>query len=108
MTAEEIQEKLGDIVGILYTSIDKSVRKVVPMIQEIGEAAIDATTGMTEPEKLCYSVKELGELFGVSLPVAYNISKIQGFPSISIGRRVVIPKDALKKWLDENVGKKLF
>ena len=52
--------------------------------------------------KLAISVDEMAQMLGISRPVAYNLIKKEGFPSIKIGqRRILIPVEALKKWLNE-------
>lgn len=53
-------------------------------------------------EKATISVRQLAEQLGVSLPKAYELAKQPGFPSIRIGNRIVIPKDAFQEWLIVN------
>lgn len=56
---------------------------------------------MTETNKLTYSVDEMATVLGVSRPVAYELTRREGFPAIRVSeRRIIIPVDALKKWLD--------
>lgn len=51
-------------------------------------------------EKLTISVNELAKMLGVSRPVAYELTRRDGFPAIRISeRRIVIPFDSLKEWL---------
>lgn len=53
-------------------------------------------------EKLTLSVPEMGEMLGISRPKAYEIIKKEGFPVIRITeKRLIIPKAALEKWLNE-------
>ena len=52
-------------------------------------------------ETLVYNVKELSAKLGISLIGAYNLVNQEGFPSVRIGRRIVIPKDALDRWLEK-------
>lgn len=56
-------------------------------------------------EKATMTVKELSKAMGVSLPTAYAITDIEGFPVIKIGRRKVIPVDGFRRWLEQNSGK---
>lgn len=56
-------------------------------------------------DKLCISVAEFATQLGVSKPIAYEIVKRQNFPSITIGRRIIIPTEQLQHWLSENAGK---
>lgn len=50
-------------------------------------------------EKTTMSVQELSSLMGISLPKAYELTKVPGFPVIRIGTRILIPVDAYKEWL---------
>lgn len=56
-------------------------------------------------EKLTYSVEELSKSLGISKPVAYELIKREGFPAIRVSeRRIIIPVDALRSWLNANAG----
>ena len=50
-------------------------------------------------EKETMSVQELSSMIGISLPKAYELVKIDGFPSIRIGTRILIPTATFKEWL---------
>ena len=50
-------------------------------------------------EKATMTVRELAAQLGVSLPLAYELAKSPGFPSIRIGARILIPIDAFREWL---------
>ena len=56
-------------------------------------------------ERSTMSVQELSAQMGISLPKAYELVKIPGFPTIRIGTRILIPVDAYKTWLIENASK---
>lgn len=50
-------------------------------------------------ERLAYSVAEMAELLNIGLNSAYKMTKMDGFPKIVIGRRVIIPAAALDAFL---------
>ena len=50
-------------------------------------------------DKATMSVQELSAQLGISLPKAYALAKSEGFPSIRIGTRILIPIDAFREWL---------
>ena len=50
-------------------------------------------------EKTTMSVKELAERMGISLPMAYDLTRREDFPSLRVGARILIPIDAFKEWL---------
>lgn len=56
-------------------------------------------------EKLAISVDEMAEMLGCSRPIAYQMVHRVGFPAIHISeRRIIIPLDALKHYLNEQAG----
>ena len=56
-------------------------------------------------EKLTLSVDELAQELGISKPLAYELTRRDGFPSVRISeRRIIIPVDALRSWLNANAG----
>ena len=50
-------------------------------------------------EKSVLSVQELARQMGISLPKAYELVKEQGFPTIRIGTRILIPTEGFRDWL---------
>ena len=50
------------------------------------------------------SVDQAAEALSISTVSLYKlIKKDKTFPAVNMGRRIVIPKDSLKKWLDKKV-----
>ena len=54
-------------------------------------------------EKLTLSVEEAGKLLGVSRQVAYQLIHRADFPTLQIGRRILVPKKQLEEWMDSHV-----
>ena len=52
-------------------------------------------------QKLTYTAKEAAQAANVSMPTIYAWTKITGFPVVRVGRKVVVPIDAFKRWLEE-------
>ncbi len=52
-------------------------------------------------EPAVYSVPEVAALLEINLPKAYELARQEGFPSIRIGRRIVVPKEAFHRWLEQ-------
>lgn len=46
-------------------------------------------------EKLTLSVEEAGKLLGVSRAIAYQLSHRADFPTLHIGKRILVPKKQL-------------
>lgn len=51
----------------------------------------------------CLTVADLMERLKISRPTAYALIHKEGFPVLRIGRRVLIPEDALQTWLEKQV-----
>lgn len=59
----------------------------------------------TTTEKATMTVKEFANWLGVSLPTAYNITEQENFyPLIRVGRKKLINKQSVNKWLEEQQG----
>ena len=55
---------------------------------------------------LTLRVEQMAKVLGVSRKVAYNLVKRKGFPAVRVGeKRIVIPRDRLIEWLNENADK---
>lgn len=50
-------------------------------------------------EKLVLTVDEAGKMLGVSRQTAYQLIHTKGFPTLRIGRRMLVPKEQLKAWI---------
>lgn len=49
--------------------------------------------------------EHIAAALNISRAGAYNLMKSTGFPTLRIGKRVVVPKDAFIKWVEMNTGK---
>lgn len=60
-------------------------------------------------EKLALNSREAAAALGVSLPTFYELSNRADFPVIRVGRRVLVPVDGLRRWLEEqaNAGREV-
>ena len=52
---------------------------------------------------LTLTAPEVGEVLGISRASAYELVRSKGFPSIRIGTRILVPKDKLIAWINEQV-----
>ena len=46
----------------------------------------------------------VAKVLGVSPSSGYELMHEQGFPSLRIGSRIVIPKEAFIRWVEEHTG----
>ena len=56
---------------------------------------------VTASLKMTLSVDELKNELGISRSTAYELIQKPDFPSFTIGRRVLISRDGLKKWIEK-------
>ena len=49
---------------------------------------------------LMLSVPELAAVLGISRAGAYELARSRDFPSLTIGTRIVVPKDKFITWID--------
>jgi excisionase family DNA binding protein len=47
------------------------------------------------------SVPQVAAVLGISRAGAYELARSDGFPSLTIGSRIVIPKDRFIAWINE-------
>ena len=56
-------------------------------------------------QRATYTVREVAKLIGVSEPTVYGLLHNGTLPHRRFGRRWIIPKAALHRWLDETKAK---
>lgn len=49
---------------------------------------------------LVLSVKQAARLIGVGYRPVYDLARTADFPALKLGNRIIIPRDALRAWLD--------
>ena len=50
---------------------------------------------------LMLSVPEVASVLGISRAGAYELVRNNGFPTLKIGSRIVVPKEKFIEWIDE-------
>lgn len=59
---------------------------------------------MNNNEKLGISVEEAAHLLGVGKSLMLKLVTVPGFPAVRFKRKIIINKNQLQKWFDENCG----
>lgn len=59
-------------------------------------------------ETLVYTINEFADLFKISKSMAYQLARIDGFPKIRVGKKILILKNGLEQWMKENCNGNLF
>lgn len=55
--------------------------------------------------KIMLTVPEAAQILRIDKVTVYEMAKTRGFPAIRIGRRVLIPRDALLRWIENEAMK---
>ena len=100
----------------LYT--EEQVHQVVDeVLRRLGSTAAlqepeyldNSTSQQSSPgTKMTLSVREAAELIGISKPKMYELIHSNEIPSIHVGKKIVIARQALMDWLSKGIpnGKK--
>ena len=93
----------------LYT--EEQVHQVVDeVLRRLGSTAAlqepehldNSTSQQSSPgTKMTLSVREAAELIGISKPKMYELVHSNEIPSIHVGKKIVIARQALMDWLSE-------
>jgi excisionase family DNA binding protein len=54
---------------------------------------------------LFLNAETTAKLLGISISGMYELMHEKGFPVLKIGSRLVVPRDNLLAWVEQNVGK---
>ena len=46
---------------------------------------------------------QVASVLGISRAGAYNLMRSEGFPTLYVGKRMIVPKDRLLAWMDRQV-----
>lgn len=52
-------------------------------------------------ERMALSVPEVQKALGIGRNSVYNLVNRADFPKIRMGRKIIIPRDAFLRWLDQ-------
>lgn len=55
-------------------------------------------------KKLCITVEEMGEWLGIGRSMAYQLARREDFPTIRIGRKMLIATQGLEAWVEQQAG----
>ena len=60
---------------------------------------------VTDPAQLpmALNANQVAAVLGISRAGAYNLMRSDGFPTLFIGKRMVVPKDRLMEWMNAQV-----
>ena len=56
--------------------------------------------GSTSAPRMTLTVEEMADELHLSRPMAYELVKDPGFPSFRIGKRILVNRQGLQRWID--------
>ncbi|MBR6862423.1 MAG: helix-turn-helix domain-containing protein [Acidaminococcaceae bacterium] len=60
-------------------------------------------TPQIEQLSFTLNAQQVVDLLGIAKNSAYTLMHSEGFPTLHIGRRLVVPKEKLLQWMDEQL-----
>ena len=55
---------------------------------------------------LMLTVEDVAGVLGIGIAHAYEVARRRDFPTIKIGSRIIVPRDRLIQWLEEQANQK--
>lgn len=61
---------------------------------------------ITDPAQLpmALNANQVAAVLGISRAGAYNLMRSEGFPTLRVGNRMIVPKEKLLAWMNAQVG----
>ena len=89
-----------EVLQVVEKALDAMENKEVPAREP---AHLDNSTSQQSSPgtKMTLSVREASELIGISKPKMYELIHTNAIPSIHVGKKIVINRQALLDWLSE-------
>ena len=53
---------------------------------------------------LFLNVETVANVLGIAMSSAYELMKEQGFPSLRVGNRLIVPKEKFMAWVEQQTG----
>ena len=53
---------------------------------------------------LSLNANDIAAVLGISRSNAYTLMRAKGFPTIFIGKRMIVPRDKFIEWMDMQIG----
>lgn len=52
-------------------------------------------------QRATFTIAEVASELGINLVAAYEMAKQAGFPALTVGKRIIVPKLAFERWLTD-------
>jgi len=97
----ELSLVIREIAKRIVDEERRASKNIAANIQDEGN--LGQTLASTEKERLVLKPTEVAEALGISRAKAYELVHTGEIPSIRAGNRILIPRKALERWLEERV-----
>lgn len=105
--AYKLEEKERRKTNEIKIGIPKTTTKNKKEKQERGKHNMKFSKYQNyEDLPLFLNAELLAKVLGVGVSSAYELMHEKGFPSVRIGKRFIVPRDDLKRWMEEQVAKR--
>lgn len=99
--------QVAEALGVGESTFGRMLRRELPYEKKLqvlaatrrARLANECMAAAGNTERLTLTVAEVGVLLGISRDKAYELAASRSFPSIHIGRRIIVPKAAFEEWL---------
>ena len=61
------------------------------------------TKAAIEKMPFTLNVNQVAEILGVARNTVYTLMHSEGFPTMHVGRRLLVPKEKLLQWMDDQL-----
>jgi len=94
-----------DVIGIeICAAIIKE--KALPLRRQKGHRMKKSRYKSFDDLPLMLTVPDVSNVLGIGLAHAYEIVRRRDFPTITLGARIIVPRDKFMAWIDEQADKK--
>ena len=90
------EEQVEKIVEILVRKLSPRASTAMHLDNSISQQPLPGT-------KMTLSVSEAAKMIGISKPKVYDLVREEQLPGIHVGKKIVIPKQAVIDWLSRGV-----
>ena len=105
--AYKLEEKERRKTNEIKIGIPKTTTKNKKEKQERGKHNMKFSKYQNyEDLPLFLNAELLAKVLGVGVSSAYELMHEKGFPSVRIGKRFIVPREDLKRWMEEQVAKR--
>ena len=100
--------RYGDIAKEL-DHISQELTALADKLNQIEAATPDISipTETTQSKKEVLSITELAETLSISRSTAFQLAHRDDFPSIRIGKRILVPRTKLIDWINKHCGEQI-